>query len=33
MAQNGRRYVLANFTWDRIVKKYLHALHGWGFDL
>jgi glycosyltransferase involved in cell wall biosynthesis len=33
MAQNGRRYVLANYTWDRIVKKYLHALHGWGFDL
>lgn len=33
MARNGRRYVLANYTWDRIVKKYLHALHGWGFDL
>jgi glycosyltransferase involved in cell wall biosynthesis len=33
MAQNGRRYVLANYTWDGIVKKYLHALHGWGFDL
>ncbi len=33
MAQNGRRYVLANYTWDRIVKKYLHALHRWGFDL
>jgi glycosyltransferase involved in cell wall biosynthesis len=33
MAQNGRRYVLANYSWDRIVKKYLHALHGWGFDL
>ena len=32
MARNGRRYVLANYTWDRIVKKYLHALHGWGFD-
>jgi glycosyltransferase involved in cell wall biosynthesis len=32
MAQNGRRYVLANYSWDRIVKKYLHALHGWGFD-
>ncbi len=32
MAQNGRRYVLANYTWDRIVKKYLHTLHGWGFD-
>lgn len=33
MAQNGRRYVLANYSWDHIVKKYLHALHGWGFDL
>jgi glycosyltransferase involved in cell wall biosynthesis len=33
MARNGRQYVLANYTWDRIVKKYLHALHGWGFDL
>jgi glycosyltransferase involved in cell wall biosynthesis len=33
LARNGRRYVLANYTWDRIVKKYLHALHGWGFDL
>ena len=32
LGQNGRRYVLANYTWDRIVKKYLHALHGWGFD-
>jgi glycosyltransferase involved in cell wall biosynthesis len=33
MAHNGRRYVQANYAWDRIVKKYLHALHGWGFDL
>jgi glycosyltransferase involved in cell wall biosynthesis len=33
MALNGRRYVLANYSWDRMVKKYLHALHGWGFDL
>jgi glycosyltransferase involved in cell wall biosynthesis len=33
MARNGRQYVLANYSWDRIVKKYLHALHGWGFDL
>jgi glycosyltransferase involved in cell wall biosynthesis len=33
LGENGRRYVLANYTWDRIVKKFLHALHGWGFDL
>jgi glycosyltransferase involved in cell wall biosynthesis len=33
MARNGRRYVLANYSWDRMVKKYLHALYGWGFDL
>ena len=33
MARNGRRYVVANYSWDLIVKKYLHALHGWGFDL
>ncbi len=33
MARNGRRYVFANYSWDRIVKKYLHALNGWGFDL
>jgi glycosyltransferase involved in cell wall biosynthesis len=33
MGRNGRRYVLVNYSWDRIVKKYLHALHGWGFDL
>lgn len=32
LARNGRRYVLANYTWERMVKKYLHALHGWGFD-
>jgi glycosyltransferase involved in cell wall biosynthesis len=31
MAQNGRRYVLANYTWDRVVQKYQRALERWGF--
>jgi glycosyltransferase involved in cell wall biosynthesis len=33
MARNGRRYVLANYTWDRVVPRYVRALHRWGFDL
>jgi glycosyltransferase involved in cell wall biosynthesis len=32
MAEAGRRYVLANYTWDRTAQKYQAALRGWGFD-
>jgi glycosyltransferase involved in cell wall biosynthesis len=33
MARNGRDYVLANYTWDRMVRKYLAAIRRWGFAL
>ncbi len=33
MARNGRQYVLANYTWDRIVHKYRQAFARWGFAL
>lgn len=33
MARNGRQYVLANYSWDRIVHKYQRALTKWGFEL
>jgi glycosyltransferase involved in cell wall biosynthesis len=33
MGWNGRAYVLANYTWSRVVQKYLTALRAWGFAL
>lgn len=33
LGENGQRYVAANFSWDRIVRKYREAFHAWGFDL
>ncbi len=30
LAENGRAYVLANFTWDRITENYLRVLRGLG---
>lgn len=32
LARNGRDYVQANYSWDRVVTKYRQALAGWGFD-
>jgi glycosyltransferase involved in cell wall biosynthesis len=32
LGNSGRRYVLANYTWDRVVNKYLSALANWGFE-
>lgn len=33
LAENGRAYVLANFTWDRVTDNYLRVLRGLGADL
>ena len=33
LGENGQRYVLANFSWDRVVRKYRQAFQSWGFDL
>ena len=30
MAENGKRYVMANYAWDRMVEKYRATLEGWG---
>jgi glycosyltransferase involved in cell wall biosynthesis len=30
LGSNGRRYVLENFTWERIVQNYIEALAHWG---
>lgn len=30
LAANGRAYVLANFTWDRVTERYVRLLHGLG---
>jgi glycosyltransferase involved in cell wall biosynthesis len=31
MGHAGKRYVLANYSWDRVIKKYLAAFEAWGF--
>jgi glycosyltransferase involved in cell wall biosynthesis len=31
MGRNGREYVSRNYSWDRVVTKYLQALQTWGF--
>ncbi len=33
MAENGARYVRANYAWPKIVEKFRAALNGWGFAL
>lgn len=30
LGSNGRRYVLENFTWERIVQNYIEAFEHWG---
>ena len=30
MAEAGRAYVLANYTWDRVTENYLAVLRGLG---
>lgn len=30
LGENGRRYVLANYTWERILDRFQALAHGWG---
>jgi glycosyltransferase involved in cell wall biosynthesis len=32
MARAGKRYVMANYSWDRVVQGYMSALRRWGFE-
>ena len=32
MGRAGRSYVAANYSWDRVIQKYLAALGQWGFE-
>jgi glycosyltransferase involved in cell wall biosynthesis len=32
MARAGKRYVMANYSWDRVVQGYMTALGRWGFE-
>jgi glycosyltransferase involved in cell wall biosynthesis len=32
MGQNGRRYVLENYTWDAVASRFEAILEAWGRD-